>query len=71
MVYLAQQKDEDLNGQPLANNEPWLSSKTLGSLLCTEKDITRRRILNESAFKKFQKVWLTGEDLVRQKTQAL
>ena len=51
MVYLAQQNDKDLNGQPLANNEPWRSSKTLGSLLCTEKDITRRRILAESAFK--------------------
>ena len=35
-VYLANQSDRDTNGQPSANNEPWRSNKTLGSLLCTE-----------------------------------
>ena len=62
-VYLAQQKDKDQAGQPIANNEPWRSSKSLGSLLCTEKDITRRRILAESAFKKFEKIWLSGKKI--------
>jgi len=62
-IYLAQQKDKDVNGQPLVNNEPWRRSKTLGSFLCTEKDIARRRILAESAFKKFEKIWLTGKKI--------
>ncbi|KAL5251782.1 hypothetical protein ACHWQZ_G014807 [Mnemiopsis leidyi] len=60
-VYLANQSDRDSNGQPLANSEPWRSNKTLGSLLCTEKDIQRRRILADLAFKKFEKVWLKGK----------
>ena len=62
-VYLAKKSDKDSNGQPMANNEPWRSSKTLGSLLCTEKDITRRRILADVAFKKFEKVWLIGKKI--------
>ena len=62
-VYLAKQSDRDSKDQPLANNEPWRTSKTLGSLLCTEKDIVRRRILAEAAFKKFQKVWATGKKI--------
>ena len=62
-VDLAHQKDTDSNGQPLVNNEPWRKCKSLGSLLCTEKDIQRRRILAESAFKKFEKIWLSGKKI--------
>ena len=62
-VYLAKQTDKDSNGQPIVNNEPWRSSKSLGSLLCTEKDIMRRRILADAAFKKFTKVWITGKKI--------
>ena len=62
-VYLARQSEKDTNNQPLANNEPWRSSKSLGSLLCSEKDIQRRRILAEVAFRKFQKVWLFGKKI--------
>ena len=57
-VYLAKKGDTDDNNQPLINNEPWRSSKSLGSLLCTEKDIANRCIKGEVAFRKFQKVWL-------------
>ena len=53
--YLSKQSDKDTNGQLLADNKPWRSNKSLGSLLCTEKDIQRRRILAEIAFKKFKK----------------
>ncbi len=62
-MYLARQSEKDTNNQPLANNEPWRSSKSLGSLLCSEKDIQRRRILAEVAFRKFQKVWLFGKKI--------
>ena len=37
--------------------------KTRRSLLCTEKDIQRRIILAEIAFKKFEKVWLSGKKI--------
>ena len=59
-IYLANQSDRDTNGQPSANNEPWRSNKTLGSLICTEKSIPRRRILADIASKKFG-VWLNGK----------
>ena len=36
---------------------------TLGSLLCTEKDIQRRRILADMDFEKFEKVWLNGKKI--------
>ena len=62
-VYLAKQSDRDANNQPIVNNEPWRSNKSLGSLLCSEKDIQRRRILAEVAFKKFEKVWLSGKKI--------
>ena len=39
------------------DNEPWRSSKLLGSLMCSVKDIERRIILANSAFSTFQNVW--------------
>ena len=52
--------EKDENDQPVLNNEPWRSSKSLGSLLCTEKDIVSRCSKGEVAFRKFEKVWITG-----------
>ena len=62
-VYLAKKGDTDENNQPLINNEPWRSSKSLGSLLCTEKDIASRCTKGEIAFRKYQKVWLMGSKI--------
>ena len=61
--YLASKNDRDAQNQPLINNEPWRSSKSLGSLLCTEKDIISRCNMAEIAFRKFQKVWLMGKKI--------
>ena len=62
-VYLAQPSDKDDSGQKLAGNEPWRSNLSLGSLLCTEKDIAKRRTLAHAAFSNFKKVWLTGKKI--------
>ena len=61
--YLAKKTDRDDNNQPLAKNEPWRSSKLLGSLLCSEKDIASRCIKGAIAFGKFEKVWLAGKKI--------
>ena len=57
--------------QPLINNEPWRSSKSLGSSLCSEKDITSRCIKGEAAFRKFEKVWLTRKKISLDRTLRL
>jgi hypothetical protein len=62
-IYLAKKGDTDEKNQPLINNEPWRSSKSLGSLLCTEKDIASRCTKGEIAFRKYQKVWLMGSKI--------
>ena len=38
-------------------DEPWRTHKTLGSLMCGEKDIKHRCILGNVAFRKFENVW--------------
>ena len=62
-VSLASRNEKDYKDQPLINNEPWRSSKSLGSLLCCEKDITSHCIKGEAAFRKFEKVWLTRKKI--------
>ena len=57
--------------QPLINNEPWRTSESLGSLLCSEKDITSRCIKGEAAFRKFEKVWLTRKKISLDRTLRL
>ena len=56
-IYLAKKNDRDEKRQLLIDNEPWRSSKLLGSLMCSVKDIERRIILGNSAFSTFQNVW--------------
>ena len=45
------------DGKPLRMNEEWCSSKLLGSLLESRKDVTRRIMLANVAFQNFKKVW--------------
>ena len=45
-------------GTVYRGEEPWRTHKTLGSLMCSEKDIKHRCILGNVAFKKFENVWL-------------
>ena len=57
-LFLASQGDVSSDGAPLVNNEPWRTSKSLGSLLCSLADIKHRIILANSAFQTFKKIWL-------------
>ena len=57
-LFLASQGEVDSGGAPLKDNEPWRSSKSLGSLLCSQADIKHRIILANSAFQTFSKIWL-------------
>ena len=45
-------------GTVYRGEEPWRTHKTLGSLMCSEKDIKHRCILGNVAFRKFENVWL-------------
>ena len=58
--YLADKDEVDTKGEPVKNNEPWRKSVSLGSKLCSTKDIQHRCILGNSAFQKYKKVWLQG-----------
>ncbi len=44
-------------------DEPWRTNKTLGSLMCSVKDIKNRIFLGNVAFAKFNKIWLTGSKI--------
>ena len=61
--YVAAKKEKDHNNKTLHKDEPWRSNKLLGSLLCSEKDIASRCIKGDIAFRKFEKVWLTGKKI--------
>ena len=66
-VYLAGKGDTDSNGVKAAGNESWRSSKLLGSLLCSTKDIFHRIHLGNIAFSNFKKVWLQGKRISLQR----
>ena len=66
-VYLAGKGDTDSNGVKVAGNESWRSSKLLGSLLCSTKDIFHRIHLGNIAFSNFKKVWLQGKRISLQR----
>ena len=63
-VSLASKTEKDDQDKPLINNEPWRSSKSLGSLLCSEKYIISRCIKGEVSLRKFEKVWLTRKKIL-------
>ena len=46
---------------PLRGNEEWCSTKLLGSLMCSVKDIGRRCMLGNIAFQTFKKVWMNSK----------
>ena len=56
-VYLAKSGEKDEQGKLLAGNELWRKSITLGSMLCSKEDITRRISLGYAAFNKYKKAW--------------
>ena len=47
--------------RPIRGNEPWCSTKLLGSLMCSVKDIDRRCVLGNVAFNSFSKVRLSSK----------
>ena len=62
-VYLAGKNETDSFGAKIAGNEPWRSTKLLGSLLCSTKDILHRIQLGNIAFANFRKIWLQGRKI--------
>ena len=54
-IHVATKKAKGPDGKPLKGNEPWRSSKLLGSLLCSNKDIDNRCNKGWQAFTKFEK----------------
>ncbi len=56
-VYLAMSGEKDEKGNVIAGNELWRKSITLGSMLCSREDITRRISLGYAAFNKYNKAW--------------
>ena len=66
-IYLAQRGDVDSNGKSVIDNEQWRSSKLLGSLLCSVKDIQHRIILANIAFNNFSSVWSKGRKISLQR----
>ena len=56
-VYLAEKGDKDDQGNPIAGNELWRKSITLGSMLCSKEDISRRISLGYAAFNNYKKAW--------------
>ena len=62
-VYLAGKNETDSFGAKIAGNEPWRSTKLLGSLLCSTKDILHRIQLGNVALANFRKIWLQGRKI--------
>ncbi|XP_063688162.1 uncharacterized protein LOC134821349 [Bolinopsis microptera] len=60
-IYLAEKNEVDDKGEPLRGREPWRSSISLGSKLCSNEDIKRRCILANLAFQTYKKVWEQGK----------
>ena len=56
-VYLASSGEKDEQGNLIAGKELWRESITLGSMLCSKEDITRRISLGYAAFNKYNKAW--------------
>ena len=59
-VYLAEKGAKDDAGNPIAGSESWRKSITLGSMLCSKEDISRRISLGYAAFNKYKKAWNHG-----------
>ena len=66
-VYLAQRRDVNSTGGLAIYNGQWSSSKLLGSLLCSIKDIQHRIILANIAFNNFSSVWSKGRKISLQR----
>ena len=56
-VYLASSGEKDEQGNLIAGKELWRKSFTLGSMLCSKEDNTRRISLGYAAFNKYNKAW--------------
>ena len=59
-VFLAGKNETDSHGVKISGNEQWRSTKQLGSLMCSTRDILRRIQLGNVAFANFSKIWLQG-----------
>ena len=68
VTFRVAEKDEVRDdGKPIRGNEAWCSTKLLGSLMCSVKDINRRCVLGNIAFNSFSKVWLSSKITLEKK----
>ena len=65
--YIADRHELREDGSPLRGNEEWCTTKLLGSLMCSTKDIIHRCALGNIAFQTFQKVWLNSKITLNKK----
>ena len=54
-------------GKVYRGDEEWRCNKTLGSLMCSVKDVKNRIFLGNVAFSKFEKVWMKSKISVQRK----
>ena len=66
-IYLAEAEGVDDQGAATQGNETWCSSKSLGSLLCSSKDIMHRCVLGNLSFHSFWSIWMRGPKTPLQK----
>ena len=52
---------------PLRGNEEWCTTKLLGSLMCSVKDVGNRCMLGNIAFQSFKKVWMNSRITLEKK----
>ena len=64
---IAEKHEKQPDGKPLRGDEEWCSTKLLGSLMCSTKDIIRRCTLGNAAFSSFKKVWLNSKITLEKK----
>lgn len=66
-IHLANTTKTDDPNEVTRGNETWRSNKSLGSLLCSSKDITHRCVLGNLSFRSFWSLWMHGPKIPLQK----
>ena len=66
-IYLSEAAEVSDQGTVARGNETWRNSKSLGSLLCSTKDIMHRCVLGNLSFRSFWSMWMRGPGIPLQK----
>ena len=63
-IYLAEATEVGDQGALTQGNKAWHSSKSLGFLLCSSKDIMHRFVLGNLSFRSFWSMWMRGAKIL-------